>query len=146
MSGGWLPTRAIRRHNLLKMHVSQLLMPTKRNAIWEPHTTEPLPPVKTHVDPAMALEQMRKARARYQEFDAMFARHPRLPLVYEELIEDQQLRRAEGRRICDFLGVKDHAMQSSFIKLNPESLAAMVSNYDELASVIGKTEFAEMLH
>ena len=37
-------------------------------------------------------------------------------------------------------------MQSSFVKLNPESLEAMVTNYDELASVIAKTEFAELLN
>ncbi len=136
----------LRRHNLLKMHVSQLLMPTKRNAIWEPHTTEPLPPVTTHVDPAAALDQMRRASARYQEFEAMFAGHRRLPLVYEELIENQRLRPSEGRRICDFFGVRDHPMQSSLIKMNPESLEAMVTNYDELASVIAKTEFADLLN
>ena len=136
----------LRRNNLLKMHVSQLLMPKKRNAIWEPHTTEPLPPVQIHVDPAVALEQMRKARARHQEFESAFARHRRLPLVYEELIEDQRLRPAQGRRICDFFGVYDYPMQSRFIKLNPESLEAMVTNYDELAHVIARSEFAEMLH
>ena len=121
-------------------------MPNKRNAIWEPHTTEPLPPVTTHVDPAAALEQMRRARAQYQEFEEMFARHRRLPLVYEELIENQRLRPSEGRRICDFLGVGDQPMHSKFIKLNPESLEAMVTNYDELASVIAKTEFADLLN
>ena len=121
-------------------------MPKKRNAIWEPHTREPLPPVTTHVEPAVALEQMRKARAQYQEFEEIFARHRRLPVVYEELIDNQQLRPAEGKRICDFFGVKDHPMQSSFVKLNPESLEAMVTNYDELSRVIRKTEFAEMLN
>jgi LPS sulfotransferase NodH len=136
----------LRRHNLLKMHVSQLLMPTRRNAIWEPHTTEPLPPVTTHVDPAAALEQMRKASARYQEFEDIFVGHRRLPLVYEEIIDNQRLRPSEGRRICDFFGVRDQPMQSSLIKLNPESLEAMVTNYDELASVIAKTEFAELLN
>jgi LPS sulfotransferase NodH len=186
MSGGWYPTRAIRRfyassdkpvtvfkimynqasirptlnyltrdkairvlhlrrRNLLKMHVSQLLMPKKRNAIWEPHTTEPLPPVTTRVDPAAALEQMRRAREQYDFFERAFAGHPRLRLVYEDLIEDQRLRPAEGRRICDFLGVSYRPMHSSFIKLNPDSLEAMVTNYDELASAFTKTEFADHL-
>ena len=36
-------------------------------------------------------------------------------------------------------------MQSSLIKLNPESLRDMVTNYDELAGVVSKTEFAELL-
>jgi hypothetical protein len=136
----------LRRRNLLKMHVSQLLMPRRRNLIWEPHTTVPLPPVTTRVDPALAIEQMRKAQARYRHFEEVFAGHPRLPLVYEELIEDQRLRPSEGRRICDFLGVEDRPMGSSFIKLNPESLEAMVTNYGELADAVSRTEFAEMLH
>lgn len=135
----------LRRHNLLKMHVSQLLMPTKRNAIWEPHTTEPLPPVNIRVDPAVALEQMYKARLQYQKFEDTFADHRRLAVVYEDLIENQRLRPSEGRRICDFFGIDDYSMQSSLIKLNPESLREMVTNYDQLAAVISRTEFADLL-
>ena len=133
------------RRNLLKMHVSQLLMPTRRNRIWEPHTTEPLPPVTTRVDPALALEQMRKARTAYQHFDELFKDHRRLPIVYEDLIENQRLRPAEGARICDFFGIAYRPMQSSLIKMNPESLKAMVTNYDELADAVSRTEFAGLL-
>jgi len=136
----------LRRHNLLKMHVSQLLMPKKRNAIWEPHTTEPLPAVSIHVDPVAALEQMRKARLKYQHFEAVFADHRRLAVVYEDMIDNQRLRPSEGKRICEFFGVEDHPMRSSFIKLNPESLELMVTNYSELADVISGTEFADLLN
>jgi hypothetical protein len=186
MSGGWYPTRAMRRfyaasdrpvsifkamynqvsvpwtlryltrntdihvlhlsrRNLLKMHVSQLLMPTRRNRIWEPHTTEPLPPVTTHVDPAVALEQMRKARDAYRHFEDLFRAHRRLPIVYEDLIEDQRLRPSEGARICEFFRIPYHPMQSSLIKMNPESLKVMVTNYDELADAVSRTEFASLL-
>jgi hypothetical protein len=186
MSGGWYPTRAIRRfyaasdkpvsvfkamynqvavpwtlrylqretdvailhlsrRNLLKMYVSQLLMPTRRNRIWEPHTTEPLPPVTTRVDPSAALEHMRRARADYERFERLFSGHRRLPLVYEDLIDGQRLRADQGRRICDFFGIPDRPMQSSLVKMNPESLQAMVTNYDEMADAIARTEFAELL-
>jgi LPS sulfotransferase NodH len=186
MSGGWFPTRAMRRfyassdkpvsifkamynqvsvpwtlryltrntdihvlhlsrRNLLKMHVSRLLMPTRRNRIWEPHTTEPLPPVTTRVDPAAALDQMRNAQLAYQHFEDLFKAHRRLPVVYEDLIENQRLRPSEGARICDFFGIAHHPMQSRLIKMNPESLKAMVTNYDELADVISRSEFASLL-
>jgi hypothetical protein len=36
-------------------------------------------------------------------------------------------------------------MHSSLVKMNPESLQAMVMNYDELASAIVRTEFADLL-
>jgi hypothetical protein len=133
------------RRNLLKMYVSQLLMPTRRNRIWEPHTTEPLPPVTTRVEPPAALEHMRRARADYQRFEALFGAHRRLSLVYEDLIDGQRLRADQGRRICDFFGIPDRPMQSSLVKMNPESLQAMVTNYDEMADAIARTEFAELL-
>ena len=88
---------------------------------------------------------MRKARLAYQHFEDLFKAHRRLPVAYEDLIENQRLRPSEGRRICDFFGISDHPMQSSLIKMNPESLQAMVSNYDELASAISETEFASLL-
>ncbi len=186
MSGGWYPTRAMRRfyagsakpvsiftamynqvsvpwtlrwltrntdihvlhlsrRNLLKMHVSQLLMPTRRNRIWEPHTTEPLPPVTTRVDPATALDEMRKARQAFRHFEDLFRAHPRLPIVYEDLIENQGLRRSEGERICGFFGIPYRSMQSSLVKMNPESLRVMVTNYDELADAVSRSEFADLL-
>ena len=135
----------LRRRNLLKMHVSQLLMPKRRNAIWEPHTTEPLPPVTTWVDPAVAIEEMRRADLLYKRFEDIFAGHKRLALVYEDMLENQRLRPSEARRICEFLGVEDHPMYSSFIKLNPESLEAMVVNYRELAAAVSQTEFADLI-
>jgi hypothetical protein len=133
------------RRNLLKMHVSQLLMPRKRNAIWEPHTTEPLPPVTVCVDPAAAIDAMRRARRWYAHFEGLFAGHRRLAVVYEDMLDQQRLRPSEGARICEFLGVPDHPMRSGFIKLNPESLEAMVTNYGELAEAVSRTEFADLL-
>jgi hypothetical protein len=103
------------RRNLLKMHVSQLLMPRKRNAIWEPHTTEPLPPVTVRVDPAAAIDAMRKAKHRYRHFEGLFARHRRLAVVYEDMLDGQGLRASEGARICGFLGVGEHPLRSRFI-------------------------------
>ena len=85
------------------------------------------------------------AKLACQRFEEVFAAHARLPIVYEDLIEKQGLRPSEGERICGFLGVGHHPMRSSYVKLNPESLADMVTNYDELAGVISRSEFAGLL-
>jgi hypothetical protein len=74
-----------------------------------------------------------------------FERHPRLQVSYESLFDGPRLQAETGRRICDFLGVAYHRMQSKLRKLNPESLRDMVTNYDELAGAIARTEFADML-
>ena len=110
----------LRRHNLLKMHVSQLLMPTKRNAIWEPHTTEPLPPVTTHVDPAAALEQMRRAGPGTRNSRKCSRAIAACRWCTRSSSRASGFDPRRARRICDFFGVRDHPMQSSLIKLNPE--------------------------
>jgi hypothetical protein len=131
----------LRRQNLLKVHVSRLLM-DKRDRV---QATAPVHAVRTHVDPRRAVADMRRAQARYERFERLFSRHPRLPLTYEALFDGQYLQSGTANAICDFLGVARHPMKSKIVKLNPESLRDMVSNYDELEGVISRTEFAAML-
>ena len=131
----------LRRHNLLKVHVSTLLM-NKREQL---QARAPAEAVWIHMDPAKAIASMRRARAYYESFDKAFEKHPRLQVAYENLFDGAFLQAETGRRICDFLGVAQHRMQSKLLKLNPESLRDMVTNYDELAAAISKSEFADML-
>jgi hypothetical protein len=131
----------LRRHNLLKVHVSTILMTRRRHV----QTTAPTDPVWIRVDPGRAIAAMRKARALYQKFDKAFEAHPRLQVSYENLFDGSHLDTMTGRRICDFFGVPYHPMQSKLTKLNPESLRDMVTNYDELAGALSRTEFADML-
>ncbi len=131
----------LRRHNLLKVHVSRLLM-GKRERV---QATGPVEAVRTHVDPDAAIAAMRKARARYDRFETLFGAHSRLQLTYESLFEGQGLSEATTAAICDFLDVARHSMPSKLTKLNPESLQDMVSNYDELAAAVSRSEFAEFL-
>lgn len=131
----------LRRHNLLKVHVSTLLM-SKRRFV---QTRSPTDAVWLRVDPAQAIASMRAARSVQERFDKAFERHPRLQLAYESLFDGQFLQADSSRAICAFLGVPYSPMQSKLMKLNPESLRDMVTNYDELSAAISKTEFADML-
>lgn len=131
----------LRRHNLLKAHISALLM-NKREVL---QATAPTEAVRIRVSPARAIASMRKMRARYEYFDRAFERHPRLQVSYESLFDGKYLDSETGRRICDFLGVAQYRMESRIVKLNPESLRDMVTNYDELAAAVSKTEFADLL-
>jgi hypothetical protein len=131
----------LRRRNLLKLHVSTLLMPKRR----ELQANTPVDLIRIRVNPAKAIANMRIARARYERFERIFDRHPRLPVTYESLIDGQTLRHETGRRICEFLGVRPRPMRSELVKMNPESLRQVVTNYDELAAQVSRTEFAELL-
>jgi hypothetical protein len=132
----------LRRHNLLKVYVSELLMPKRRHL---QATGGPVEAVWIQVDPAKAVARLRRAKAEYERFDRAFERHRRLPVMYETLIDGAYLQADTARKICDFLDIGQHAMKSKITKLNPESLRDMVTNYDELASAISRTEFADML-
>jgi hypothetical protein len=132
----------LRRHNLLKVYVSELLMPKRKHL---QATGGQVEAVWIRVDPAKAIARLRRAKAEYERFDTAFHRHRRLPVMYETLIEEDHLQPDTAQRICDFLEVAPYPMKSRITKLNPESLRDMVTNYDELASAISRTEFADML-
>lgn len=131
----------LRRHNLLKVHVSTLLM----NKRFQLQATAPTEAIWIHVNPEHAIEAMRRARRYYESFDLAFERHPRLQVSYERLFDGKYLEPDTCRRVCDFLGVPQFRMESELMKLNPESLRDMVTNYDELARALSATEFADLL-
>lgn len=135
----------LRRHNVLKQYVSKLLLSKRRVKRWQPHTTKPVPVVQIPVDPQRALEHIRRTRADYERFEHAFSAHARLPLVYEDLIENGALKPMWAEQICGFLGADLAPMKSRLVKMNPDRLADMVTNYDELAAVIGRSEYADML-
>jgi hypothetical protein len=135
----------LRRHNVLKQYVSKLLLAKPRERNWQPHSTRPVPVVSTRVDPQAALRYMRAIRARYDHYEQVFASHQRLPLVYEQMITGQSMRPEIEKQVCEFLGISMTGMKSPLVKLNPDRLQQMVTNYDELADVLRGTEFEELL-
>ena len=68
-----------------------------------------------------------------------------MQLSYETMIDGQALQRDLGHKVCEFLGIADQPMHSKLVKMNPVDLRSMVTNYDELAAGVGKTEFADLL-
>ena len=135
----------LRRHNLLKQYVSHELIHVKRDDHWDPHTTEPVKPASIVVSADAALRYLRRLRAEHGMHERMFARHPRLQLSYESMIDGDALAAGVARDICDFLGITHCPMHSSLVKMNPERLDEMITNYDEVARAIGQTEFADLL-
>ena len=133
------------RRNLLKSYVSNRLLTLKRDDRWLPHATEPVSVITMPISPAAAIASMRRTVAEYEAHERLFSEHPRLQLSYESMIDGEGLAPAVAREVCSFLGVAPHAMKSDLVKMNPERLEDMVTNYDELACAIRKTEFAAML-
>ncbi|HET8690582.1 MAG TPA: sulfotransferase [Steroidobacteraceae bacterium] len=131
----------LRRHNLLKVHVSTLLMDKRKQL----QATAPTETVWIHVDPQKAVAAIRKAQAKFDAYDRQFSRHPLLQISYEKLIGPDGITEDARNRICEFLGIAQLPMTSPLVKLNPDSLRDMVTNYDELERAMRATEFAWML-
>lgn len=135
----------LRRRNLLKQYVSYLLMGQRREQRWLPNTTVPVPPLRIRVSPDRALKYFRRMQEFYPRFEQLFADHPILPLVYEDIVEAQQLKHDVAFQLCDFLQVPRRLLTSELIKINPERLWEIVTNYDALSSTLRQTKFAEFL-
>ena len=101
--------------------------------------------MQLHVRPDAALAYMRRTAAQYLHYEAVFRTHRRLPLAYEETIDSRGLRQDVADAICDFLEVSRRPMASSLVKINPDDLREMVTNYDELAAAVRRSEFARFV-
>ncbi len=135
----------LRRRNLLKMYVSKLLLSKKRLKKWQPHATAPVPVVSTYVSPQAALAYMRRAQDLFDHYEKLFAGHPKVVLTYEDMIENGTLSVPIADQLCDFLGVSRQPMSSRLIKMNPDNLRAMITNYDEVVRIVGQSEFSRLL-
>jgi LPS sulfotransferase NodH len=135
----------LRRHNLLKQYISHELIHVRRADHWDPHTTEPVKPASIVISADAALRYLRRLRAEYDTHERIFGRHARLQLTYESMIDGDALAAGVARDICAFLGIAHRPMHSSLVKMNPERLDEMITNYDEVSRAVGKTEFADLL-
>ena len=69
---------------------------------------------------------------------------PVLDVSYEKFIANRQ---AEGVRIQRFLGIEDVLpFESDLVKINPDSMADVVENHEEIRGKLEGTEFEEMLY
>ena len=85
------------------------------------------------VDIEDCLRDIAETRARTLEFAAVFAAHPSLQVMYEDLAADPQ---AECERVFDFLGVAPVPVRVAterIVRMPPEALAL---NYDELRAAL----------
>jgi len=71
-----------------------------------------------------------------------YKKHNFIELSYEELVNDKD---NTMKGIFNFLQVKENKFKSSLRKQNKESVKDLITNYDEFANKVKKTEFAYLL-
>ncbi len=135
----------LRRGNLLKQHVSNMLTRKSKELSRPPHATEPVRAAAIRIRPQVAIWHMRLVRALHTWYSRRLSRHPKIELVYETLIEDNHLADQALSLICELLDLEPEPLSTDLVKVNPDSLRDTVTNYDELARALAGTEFEGFL-
>lgn len=135
----------LRRDNVLKQHVSRLLLTAKRERAWQPHTDHPVPVVSVRVSPQDAIEDMRRVRNYFLEFERLLSGHRKVELIYERLFNERTLSQEALGKIAELLEIEPMPISSGLVKMNPNELRQMVENYDELVEALADTEFERFL-
>jgi LPS sulfotransferase NodH len=127
----------LRRQNVLRTIVSREIA-DQRDEWLQTRPQEAVPAERKRV--AMTVEQVRNGVDRIEglerEAEQRFANRPLLEVCYEDLVSSTT---EQFRRITDFLGVSPSDPMGKTFRQNPEPLAALLVNYDELKSAFRGT-------
>jgi hypothetical protein len=117
----------MKRRNILKTHLSR-----RKAALtdsWVKTKQQVMKDIPVRLDFEDCLEDFRQTRAWEDEFDRLFAHHPTLEVVYEDLSEDYQ---AQMERVQKFLDLPLEPVRPKTYKQASLPLSQAIENYDEL--------------
>lgn len=136
----------LRRHNLLKQYVSNVLNRRRiRGDRKFSNTKESLPIITTRISPARAIRAMRKNKKLFQHYEQLFSKHHKVNLVYETMMEGQSLSERAAAAVVGLLEIDSAPMTGPYVKMNPDKLELIVENYDDLINALAGTEFEVFL-
>ncbi len=113
-----------------------------RRNLRRPEQLKNQPRRRVMVSPDDLFEYSVKSHLTGKKFDELFARHEALPVFYEDLLA------VGGTAFADvqsFLGVEPAPVEITLRRQNPEPIAELVENYDELAELFKDTPAAAFL-
>lgn len=135
----------LRRRNLLKQHVSNMLNRQRKRHSRPVHSTRSLSPATVDINPRRAIWHMRWIRALHDWYARRLSQHPRVELLYETMIDASRLSDWALGLVCELLDLEPEPLGADLVKVNPDSLCDIVTNYDELVKALSGTEFEEFL-
>jgi LPS sulfotransferase NodH len=124
------------RQNLLKRYASQVIA-TKITKVFNTWQEVP-PPTRITLSPEECEREFAHTEQRQERYTKLFAKHDVLHMTYEELIADRDVKLTQ---IQTFLGLEPTELRTGMKKLNPDSLADLLENYNELHQHFVGTRF-----
>ena len=127
------------RSNYLKTLVSRLT--AARSDIY--HATKPIEVEKIHLVPESVFAELAKIRNLDEAWRLRIRKFDRIEIKYDGIARHPDV---EGIKICEFLRVDSKAtLKPDLVKINPDNLGDIIENYDEIAKLLTRTEFAYCL-
>lgn len=131
------------RSNLLKRLVSHKIANIRDLR----HSTRSVETTAVYIDPTILIEDFRRRQDRFARYRKRFAddfKKPFLEVEYESLMADFE---SEMHRVLEFLEIDDFMpLTSELVKVNPNTLADIVENYDEVKQALAGSEFEPFLY
>ena len=126
------------RENVLKTLVSRLVARQRKRY----HAKESVPVTRIVLPCSDLVDQLQQISDQQQIWTSIFKdRVPYLRLAYESFLSN---RRRETDALLQFLEVGFAELQTSLVKVNPDSLDTVLSNYDEVRSRLRGSPWAWM--
>jgi LPS sulfotransferase NodH len=98
-----------------------------------------------HIDPYILIGTMCTVAYYEVQIDELLKGHEHLTFTYEDDLREPADQATTVGTICRQLGVPDGPTFSDFVRVQPRETRLMVTNYDEIADVIRRNEFAQFL-
>jgi LPS sulfotransferase NodH len=98
-----------------------------------------------HIDPYIVIANMCTVAYYENQIDELLKGHEHLTFIYEDDLREPADQARTVATICGLLGVPEAPTSSDFVRVQPRQTRLMVTNYDEIADVIRRNEFAQFL-
>lgn len=128
----------LKRRNILKTHLSRQKAAVTDSWVNTSRSKEVQPAIR--LDYEACLQDFNQTRAWEEEYDRLFAHHPKIEVIYEELAGNYQ---AEMARLQEFLGVDIEPVAPTTYQQSSQPLAQAIANYAELKEQFADTPWAE---
>jgi len=130
----------LRRRNRMKRVISKVAA-TRIHGVYNVTDPGQRPAVKRFsLTPAECLQDFENVSQGETKFGGMFASHPMLEVVYEDLVSPEN---PVLPAIQQFLEVEPRELLSRTQKMNPDSISDVIENYSELSAYFASTPYAE---
>jgi hypothetical protein len=140
----WLKDHEVRvihliRANTLKKIVSGETAKTRKLY----HSTKPVEAIKVRINTRKLKRTLAYVLHQVETYRSVFKDNPYLELTYESFVANRD---QETQRLLEFLHIQPPvSLTTDLVKLNPDSLEALIENYDDVVKTLAGTEFERFL-